>query len=176
MKDSAHFGDFQPEFCDPATARIVILPVPYDRTSTWVKGHDKAPQAILNASYNLEFYDILTDSEVFRQGIYTDKPLPVAGSPEEFAQVVRRKVEGYLKNNRFPVLLGGEHSISIGAFQAAAAAAENLTILQLDAHADTREEYEGSRFNHACVMARARELCPIVQVGIRSMDIEEKKS
>ena len=176
MKKSSCFGDFLPEFRDSKTARIVILPVPYDRTSTWIKGADKGPQAILDASFNLEFYDILTDSEVFRQGIYTDSPISGSTSVEEIVQNVRARVEGYFQKRKFPVLLGGEHSISIGAFQAAASVFENLTILQLDAHADTREEYEGSRFNHACVMARARELCPVVQVGIRSMDSEEKKN
>ncbi|MHC4835142.1 MAG: arginase family protein, partial [Planctomycetota bacterium] len=68
------FGDFQPEYTNPDTAAISILPVPYDGTSTWVKGANKGPQAILDASYNLEFYDIETDSEVFRKGIFTESP------------------------------------------------------------------------------------------------------
>lgn len=174
MKKQLEFGDFEPRFTNSDTARIIILPVPFDRTSTWIKGAEKGPQAILKASYNLEFYDILTDSEVFTKGIATDQPVTALSNPEMMAQEVRQRTAGYFQKGKFPVLLGGEHSISIGAFQAAAGHFENLTILQLDAHTDTRQEYEGSRYNHACVMARAKELCPIMQVGIRSMDSSEK--
>jgi agmatinase len=89
------------------------------------------------------------------------------------ARAVEQRVAGHLLAGRLPVVLGGEHSVSIGAIKAAAARHRELTVLQLDAHADLREEYEGSRYNHACVMARAREAAPIVQVGIRSMDVSE---
>jgi len=174
MKKRLEFGDFERRFTQPDTARIIILPVPYDQTSTWIKGADQGPEAILKASYHLACYDILTDSEVFTQGIAVDKAVEGQSDPESMIQEVRRRTTGYFQNDKFPVLLGGEHSVSIGAFQAAAETFENLTILQLDAHADTREEYEGSPWNHACIMARARELCPIVQVGIRSMDSSEK--
>ncbi|HOQ04430.1 MAG TPA: agmatinase [Anaerohalosphaeraceae bacterium] len=174
MTNGFSFGDFEPRFTDFRTAQIVILPVPYDQTSTWIKGADKGPEAILKASKNLEFYDILTDSEVFRKGIATDAPVQDCPTPEEMVEQVRRRMLGYFQKGKFPVVLGGEHSVSIGAFQAAAQTFSNLTVLQLDAHADTREKYEGSIYNHACVMARARELCPIVQAGIRSMDSCEK--
>ena len=168
------FGDFPPEYTNPETAKVAILPVPYDGTSTWTKGADKGPEAILKASYNLEFYDIETDSEVFRQGIFTDSPIKEFNEPEQMVKVVRRRVETLLKKEKFPVVLGGEHSVSIGAIEAVADRYDNLTVLQLDAHSDLRDEYEGSRYNHACVMARAKEQCPIVQVGIRSMDTCEK--
>lgn len=174
MKQPLQFGDSSTQCSNPQTARIVILPVPYDRTSTWIKGADRGPQAILKASFNLEFYDILTDSEIFTHGITTDSPVNGQLEPESMVAEVYRRAAGYFRKNQFPVILGGDHSVSIGAFRAAAEAFENLTILQLDAHADTRMEYEGSIYNHACVMARARELCPIVQVGIRSMDSSEK--
>lgn len=170
------FGDFPPQYRDPRTARIVILPVPYDQTSSWIKGADKGPEAILRTSYNLEFYDMETDSEVFLKGIYTDDPIVVEAGPEQLAEAVKARTGYWLDQGKFPVLLGGEHSVSIGAFQALAERNRRLTVLQLDAHADTREAYEGSPFNHACVMARARELFPIVQVGIRSMDVTEKET
>lgn len=170
------FGDFGLEFYNPNTAQAAILPVPYDGTSTWVKGADKGPQAILDASYNLEFYDIETDSEVFRKGIFTEPAVTGFAQPEQMAEVVRQRTERLLAAGKFPVLLGGEHSVSIGAFKAFAAAYDNLTILQLDAHADLRDSYEGSGYNHACVMARAKECAPIVQVGIRSMDTSEKNN
>ena len=173
-KKTNQFGDFEPEYTHPQTAKVAILPVPYDGTSTWVKGADKGPAAILAASYNLEFYDIETDSEVFRQGIFVESPVEGFKQPEQMVPEVRRRVEILLEKNKFPVILGGEHSVSIGAIEAMASRYENLTVLQLDAHADLRDEYEGSRYNHACVMARAKERCPIVQVGIRSMDASEK--
>lgn len=174
MKQQLQFGDSSTQCSNPEAARIVILPVPYDRTSTWIKGADRGPQAILKASFNLEFYDILTDSEIFTHGITTDSPVNGQLEPERMVAQVYQRAAGYFRKNQFPVILGGDHSVSIGAFRAAAEAFDNLTILQLDAHADTRMEYEGSIYSHACVMARARELCPIVQVGIRSMDSSEK--
>ena len=168
------FGGFPPKYTNPETAKVAILPVPYDGTSTWIKGADKGPEAILQASYNLEFYDIETDSEVFHQGIFTEPPIVGFKQPEQIAQVVRRCVETLLKKEKFPVVLGGEHSVSIGTIEAMADRYQNLTVLQLDAHCDLRDEYEGSRYNHACVMARVEEHCPIVQVGVRGMDISEK--
>jgi agmatinase len=169
------FGDLPEPFGDPARARVAIIPVPYDGTSTWLKGADRGPAAILEASAHLELYDIETSSEPYRRGILTDPPVTEAGSPEQMALAVEQRVSGQLQAGRFPVVLGGEHSVSIGAMRAAAARCPGLSFLQLDAHTDLRPEYEGSRYNHACVMARARELGPIVQVGIRSMDASEQK-
>lgn len=170
------FGDFAPEYTRRDTSKVVIVPVPYDGTSTYMKGADKGPEAILQASPNLEFYDIQTDSEVFTEGIYTDDPVAENASPEAMSAAVHKRIAGWLNDGKFPVLLGGEHSVSIGAIEAMAAKYKNLTILQLDAHSDLRDDYEGSAHNHACVMARAKDLCPIVQVGIRSMDVGEKKN
>lgn len=172
--ERGQFGDFSPEFTDPETAAAVIVPVPYDATSTWVKGADKGPGAILDASYNLEFYDIETDSEAFRRGIHTQAPVTEGPEPEKMVRAVRERVAAILAKGKLPVVLGGEHSVSAGAIEATGARYADLTVLQLDAHADLREEYEGSRYNHACVMARAKEHAKIVQVGIRSMDACEK--
>lgn len=170
----AGFGGLAAEFRNPKTARIAILPVPYDKTSTWQKGADKGPAALIAASANMELYDIATRTEVYRRGIVTLPPLKHSGSPEKLADKVQAAASKIIQAQRFPVLLGGEHSISIGAFRAAKEAyGDSLSILQIDAHADTREEYLGSKCNHACVMARARELCPITQVGIRAIDVEE---
>ena len=169
------FGDFEAEYTTYESAKIAILPVPYDGTSTWLKGADKGPQAILEASPNLEFYDIETDSEVFKQGIATLDPVTEDASPEAMSVAVEAAMDGILKDKKFPVLLGGEHSVSIGAFRAIAKHYDNFSVLQLDAHSDMRDEYEGSSHNHACVMARAKELTSsFVQVGIRSSAIEEK--
>lgn len=161
------------EFRDPATARIGILPVPYDATSTWQKGADKGPQALIDASAAVELYDIATGTEAYRHGIATLDPIVFDGSPEELARRVDDAFSALLDRNVFPVMLGGEHSVSIGAFSAMKRRYPNLSILQMDAHGDTRESYEGSTHNHACVMARAREMAPIVQVGIRAIDESE---
>ena len=152
---------------------IVILPVPYDETSTYMKGADKGPDAVMEASVNLEFYDIETDSEAHKHGIFTLDPVIEKSSPEALVSAVHDRVARILEEGKFPVLVGGNHSVSIGAFSALAEKISNLTILQIDAHSDLRQEYEGSRFNHACVMARAREVAPIIQMGIRSISAEE---
>ena len=169
------FGDFTPEEMCYHSAAIAILPVPYDGTSTWIKGADLGPKALLEASYNLEFYDIETRTEVYKRGIATLEPVTEAASPEAMADAVERRMEQILLDGKFPVLIGGEHSVSIGAFRAMARRYPHLSILQLDAHSDMRDEYEGSACNHACVMARAKELTPhITQVGIRSSAREEQ--
>lgn len=169
------FGDFEEQYTDYETAEIAILPVPYDGTSTWIKGADQGPRAILEASPNMEFYDIETDSEVFKHGIATLDPVTENATPEDMANAVEQRMDTILKDKKFPVMLGGEHSVSVGAFRAIAKHYDTFSILQLDAHSDMRDEYEGSPFNHACVMARAKEITEsVVQVGIRSTAIEEK--
>jgi len=169
----ARFLGLPPEYSNPERAEVAILPVPYDGTSTWKKGADRGPEALLEASQQVELYDIETRSEVWRRGIATLDPVVCAGPPEELVELVDKRVGGILDRSQLPVVLGGEHSVTIGAVQAAADRFDDLTVLQLDAHADTRESYEGSAFNHACVMARARERSSILQVGIRSLDATE---
>ncbi len=169
----AIFLDLPAEFRDAERAAAAILPVPYDATSTWKKGADRGPAAILEASAQVELYDIETASEPHRAGIATLAELRFDGAPEDLADAVAARTAEILARDQVAVVLGGEHSVSIGAIRAAAAAFPRLSVLQIDAHADTRETYEGSAFNHACVMARAREMCPVVQVGIRSVDVAE---
>ena len=168
------YGDLPKKYTDFENARVVIVPVPYDGTSTWLKGADKGPQALLEASANMEVYDVETDSEVHKVGIHTMPSVSEDASPDQMVDAVHERVKELLKKKKFPIVIGGEHSVSIGAFKAFAGYYKDLTILQFDAHADLRQEYENSAYNHACVMARARELAPIVQVGIRSMSVEER--
>jgi agmatinase len=174
MIEATNFGGLPPEYRRAETAKIVIVPVPYDGTSTYVKGADRGPEAIIRASGNMELYDIETDSQVYLRGIFTDKPVSDGPEPEKMVRAVDQRVAGHLANDKFVVLVGGEHSVSVGAVQAHARKYPGMTVLQFDAHSDLRDEYEGSRYNHACVMARVKEMCPIVQVGIRSMDVSEK--
>jgi agmatinase len=158
---------------DYAESRIIIVPVPYDETSTWMKGADKGPDAILDASVNLEFYDVETKSEAHLNGIHTLTPVLQKETPERLVEDVYYRILTLLSDNKFPVIIGGNHTVSIGAIKASSEYFENLSVLQLDAHTDLRPTYEGSEFNHACAMARAKEFAPLVQVGIRSMSAEE---
>src|SRR4030042_2725317 len=176
MEETINFGYLPEEHSNPEDAAIVIIPVAYDGTSTWLKGADKGPAAILEASANMELYDIETDSEVYKKGIFTEETIGGEISTKEMVEVVTEKTKYYLERGKFTVVIGGEHSVSIGPIRAHAKQYEKLTVLQLDAHSDLRDEYNGSKFNHACVMARAHTLCPLVPVGIRRMDYSEKKS
>jgi agmatinase len=169
------FGDLPAEYSILDKAKVVIIQVPYDRTSTWLKGADKGPAAIIEASANMELYDIQTDSEVYKIGIFTAQPVNCDGPPEEMIEAVTAAAADYIEKDKFVVTIGGEHSVSIGAVKAHAEHYKQLTVLQLDAHADLRPQYNGSKYNHACVMARVRQICPIVQVGVRSMDSSEKE-
>jgi agmatinase len=176
MKEIDNFGYLPEEYSNSEYADIVIIPVAYDGTSTWIKGANKGPEAMIEASANMELYDIETDCEVYRRGIFTEDVIGGEITTGEMVEAVRDTVRYYLGEEKFTVVVGGEHSVSIGSIQAHAERYDRLTVLQLDAHADLREEYNGSKLNHACVMARAREFCPIVQVGTRSMSAEEKTS
>lgn len=158
---------------DPASAAAVVLPVPYDATASWIGGAAGGPRAILEASRQVELWDVETASEPWRRGIAALEPLEVDGPPEALADRVAARLRPIFGEGRLPVVLGGEHSVTIGAVRAAAERFPRLSVLQIDAHADTRESYDGTTHSHACVMARVRELCPIVQVGIRSVDPAE---
>jgi agmatinase len=163
------------EFGRLENASIVLLPVPYDGTSTWQKGADKGPEAFLSASENMELYDIETDEEVYRKGIYLADAVTENSSPEEMVEAVYSETKSYITKKKFVTIFGGEHSISIGTIRAFNESFDDLTVLQLDAHADLRMTYEGSACNHACALHEASKTTNLIQVGIRSMDIAEKK-
>ena len=174
MDRKVFLEDMGDEFSARENSEIVILPVPYDGTSTWVKGADKGPFALLEASSELELYDVETCGEVYRHGIFTHPPMEVAGiEPCEMVKKVKAVTSELINEGKFVVTIGGEHSVSTGPIAAHSEKFDNMCVLQLDAHADLRNEYKGSPFNHACVMARVKEICPFVQVGIRSMSAEE---
>lgn len=155
-------------------SKIVLIPVPYDGTSTWQKGADKGPEAFLEASENMELYDIETDSEVYQQGVYLAEAVTENTSPEAMVEAVHQVTKKYIKKNKFVTVFGGEHSVSIGTIRAFNEMFEDLTVLHIDAHADLREIYEGSKCNHACAVYEASQTTNLIQVGIRSMDAIEK--
>jgi agmatinase len=155
------------------TSKIVLIPVPYDGTSTWQKGADKGPEAFLKASENMELYDIETNSEVYKQGVYLAEAIEEKSSPEAVVAEVYKTVKAYILRNKFVTVFGGEHSISIGTIEAFNECFDDLTVLHIDAHADLRASYQGSACNHACALYQASQSTNLIQVGIRSMDSAE---
>lgn len=169
-----NFGGIEELYTTWENATFVVIPVPYDLTSTYGSGSRRGPSAILDASCNMELYDEELDRETYLSGICTLPPVEVdATGPESMVRKVEERVAEVLAGGKIPVVLGGEHSISFGAVLALKKAYAKLSVLQLDAHADMRESYQGSPYSHACIARRACEICPVVQVGIRSMSAEE---
>ena len=170
-----NFLGLEDEYASFKKSKVVITQAPYDKTATYIKGTRSGPSAIIDASAYLERYDDELNLETFKIGIHTQEPLLLeALTPEEMVQRVYSATQEILKAGKFPVMLGGEHSVSIGAVKAAKEAIPNLSVLHLDAHNDLRNEYFGSAFNHGCVARRICEISPVVQVGMRSMSREEK--
>ncbi len=167
------FAGIPKEFSAYNNAKVVILPVPYDGTSTYGKGADKGPEALLDAAENMELFDIETQSEVYKNGIFLAPPVLENRSPEQMAKTVEETVKNHLQHQKFVGMIGGEHSVSIGAINAFQDEYNNLSVLQIDAHSDLRPSYNGTPFNHACAMHHASKTCNLVQVGIRSMDTVE---
>jgi len=170
------FAGLEPPYSNLQQARTAILPVSYDGTSEWRSGSRHGPQAIIDASQYLELYDLELDREIYKVGISTlPKVEPLLSSPQDMIDRVYQVVKGLIQKGKFVVLLGGEHSLSLGAVRAFKEAFLGLSVLQLDAHADLRDEYLGTKYSQACVMRRIFELCPISQVGVRSLSWEEKQ-
>jgi agmatinase len=172
----SNFAGLESPYSDFSTAGVVIIPVPYDSTTEWKNGTRYGPQAIINASQYLELYDIELDAEIHKIGIHTLPAIqPSFGSPESMIERVYRVTNEVVKQDKFPVLLGGEHSLTLGVIRAIKEKFSDLCVMQLDAHADLRNEYLGTKYGHACVMRRIHELCRIVQVGVRSLSFEEQQ-
>src|SRR5213592_503214 len=168
-----NFGGLDDEHAGLEVARIVVLPTPYDFSTTYQGGTRWGPRAIIAASQNMELWDEELGA-TYRSGIHTlDELEPTALGPEAMAERVEKAVSWILDHGKLPAILGGEHSITAGAIRAAARRFRGLSVLQLDAHADMRDRYLDSPYSHACVMRRVRELVPAVSVGIRSMSEEE---
>lgn len=174
MNTTKNYAGIPDRLAQIDNAKIVLLPVPYDGTSTWGKGADKGPKAFLEASENMELFDIETESEVFKNGIFLAEALSEKSSPEAMVNAVHKKTKEFIRRNKFVTIFGGEHSISIGTIRAFNECFDNLTVLHIDAHADLRESYEGTPFNHACAVHEASKTTNLVQVGIRSMAAIER--
>lgn len=170
------FAGIEQQFADFKNAKVLLQSIPYDGTSTWGKGADKGFDAFLDAAENMELYDIETDTEVYKNGIHIIDDLCNFQSPEDMFDKTYASTKELLKHNKFNTFFGGEHSISIGIIKAYYEAYSDLTVLHIDAHADLRPHYDGTPYNHACALYDASKNSNLIQVGIRSMDVSEKKN
>lgn len=169
-----NFGALSDEVSSYDNSRVLILPVPFEQTVTYGKGTKDGPRAIIEASKNLELYDEELDEDIYRIGIHTlDEVEPLSSDPGEMLDELCKIISSELKGGRFVIPLGGEHSITVASVRAYKEHYENLSVLQLDAHADLRDSYSGTKYSHACVIRRILDDVPVVQAGIRSLSREE---
>lgn len=171
-------ADFAKDYAD---AHVVILPIPYEATTTYRRGCENGPAAILDASQQVEVYDEELDREMWEVGIWTHAAIADTRDnhkvpAEEMLRVTQEAVYKLAKDGKFVISLGGEHSITTGVVEGYRQAypGEEFTVVQIDAHGDLRHEYEGSIHNHACIMKRVVDMgLPTLQIGIRSICKEE---
>lgn len=174
----SNFLGIEDEHSSYDASKVAILPAPYERTVSYGGGTKTGPAAILDASHYVEFYDEETGREVHRElGIATLSPLVFGKRSDEAAlELIFESVNSLIKDRKFMVMLGGEHTISQAAIAAYAERFHDLSVVQIDAHSDLRAEYMGSKYSHASVMARVCEFVDprrVVQIGIRALCIEE---
>ncbi|MGE5244666.1 MAG: agmatinase [Betaproteobacteria bacterium] len=171
------FGGTKPTTADFESAQVVILPVPLDRTTTYVPGTRNGPHEILVASSHMELWDEEVEADIHGVGIYTlpEMEFPYA-SMDEVVAAIRRVARELVERGKFPVVLGGEHSITPPVVAAVASKYPGLSVLQIDAHADLRDSFMGTPHNHACAMRRVLEYARATQVGIRSLSTEEAQA
>ncbi len=169
------FLDTPPHEDEPANAAVFVIPVPYDSTTSFRSGARDGPAAIIEASRHLEDYDIELDCDISQAGIHTTPELqPRMHGPQSMLAAVRAAVEKTASQGKLPVLLGGEHSITVGAVQALSKIHPDLSVLYIDAHADMRDSFMGTKWGHASVARRISEICPLALIGVRSISAEER--
>ncbi|MGB9712449.1 MAG: agmatinase [Dissulfurimicrobium sp.] len=154
-------------------AKAILVPVPFDLTTCYKAGARDGPARIIEASPHMEFYDEETDSEAFRKGIFTATPIEPELPPENMVRKVREAVIPIVRSGQIPCVIGGDHSVSIGAIEAIYSELGRLNLVHFDAHTDLRDSYLGSRYSHACVMRRVWGLGDIIQIGVRAVSREE---
>lgn len=170
-----NFLGYGPTEVDLDMSKAVIIPVPYDATTSYKAGARDGPAAILRSSVQLEDYDLELDGDASSYGIYTTPSLPInVDGPKQMIDLVENEVSKYINKDKIIGVLGGEHSISLGVVRALKKTYSDLTVLYLDAHADMRESYQGSHFSHGCTARRIVEYAPITLAGVRSVSSEEK--
>jgi agmatinase len=171
-----NFGGIPEKYASWKNASFVVIPAPIDLTSTYVAGTRNGPRAIIEASGHMELFDQETKLEPYRAGIFTSVGIPILSGPLATIKEVEKRVNAVIRSGRFPILLGGEHSGTVGAVAALKRKYDDLTVLQFDAHADLRDTYQGTPWNHACVGRRILDTgAKLVQVGIRALSDEEDR-
>ncbi len=164
------------EFTAFETAKVVILPFPYEGGISYGAGTALAPEAVLDASQHVELYDELLEYEPYRVGIATLAPPVIPQDAAGMIQTIYQQTSELLAQKKFVIVIGGDHSISSGFFRALSEKCDPISVIQLDAHADLRDSYEESPLSHACVMARIREMTPYtLHIGMRSYSAEEAR-
>ncbi|NUM30898.1 MAG: agmatinase [Bacteroidetes bacterium] len=174
--ENNYLGITEKKFFNYSDSNVVIQSVPYEHTSSYLSGSFNGPQAVINASHFVEFYDEELDSETYKKtGICTLKPLDFSGKSDKAAiDFIENETSKLLDDNKFIVSLGAEHTVTLGFFSAFYKKNKNIGILQIDAHSDLRQSYNNNIYSHASVMARIHELgAKIYQVGIRAQCLEE---
>jgi len=171
-----NFGGLSNERAGFQDARVLIWPVPFEKTVSYGVGTRNGPHAIIDASRNMELFDEEIGGDTSAIGIHTLDASDADKEPDEMMQHLYEETRRLLDSDKFICMLGGEHSISSPVIRAHHEKYPNLSVLQIDAHADLRDEYDGTKFSHASVMRRVLEFCPAVQVGIRSLSAEEAKA
>ncbi|MFH0731840.1 MAG: agmatinase [Candidatus Omnitrophota bacterium] len=175
-KTPDNFCGLDKRYSEYGKSKAVIMSIPYEFTTTYIKGTSKAPKAIIEASKYLELYDEELDRVISEIGIATLAPYKPPIQPKAMVSGVKKHCLKVINDGKFPLVIGGEHSISVGFLLALKEKYPDITVLQFDAHADLKDKYKGSEYNHGCVMARIRQHCDAVQVGIRSLSVEEAES
>jgi len=170
------FGGLEPEQSNYENARVLIWPVPFEKTVSYGHGTGEGPAAIIDASRYMELYDEEFQGETAQIGIHTLPAIDTDRAPDVMIPELEKEAYRLLSTGKFVCMLGGEHSISPPVVRAFAKKYPKLSVLQIDAHADLRESYEGTQYSHASAMRRILEVCPAVQVGIRSLSIEEARA
>lgn len=170
-----NFLALTPEQSALETASIALIPVPYDSTTSYRGGARDGPSGIIAASAQMEDYDPELDLDVAALGFHTLPALePHMSGPERMARRVREAVTSCMAPGRVVGVLGGEHSLAAGSALAHFDAFPSMTVLYLDAHADLRDEYQGTQWGHASGARRVYDRCPLVLAGVRSLSLEER--
>ncbi|KRT74247.1 MAG: putative agmatinase, agmatinase [Deltaproteobacteria bacterium CSP1-8] len=174
---SVSFGGIPDKYATWKSSSFVVIPFPIDLTTTYVTGTRNGPGAIIEASGHMELFDEENKIEPYRAGIFVSTEIPMLTTgPIAMLKELEKRMKAVMRAGKFPILLGGEHSGTCGAVSALKKKYEDLTILQFDAHADLRDTYLGTQWNHACVGRRIVDSgAKLVQVGVRSISEEEDR-
>jgi agmatinase len=172
MKTDSTFAGIPEKFSRKEQSKIVLIPVPFDGQKMTHEG----PKAFLEAAENMELYDIETDTEVYKQGIYLADAIKENSSTEAVVEAVQQTVKKYINRNKFVTLFGGENIISMGTISAFNECFDNISVLHIDAQANVKKEVDGNKFHNQCALNKASQNANLVQVGIRSMSASEKNT